>query len=224
MQYLWSSASGACKSDQAIYLRFAHNPVAKGMVLVTNGKKYVNMTDINFTKNPSEMDSSYPEPIPGSATTKPEGGSLRLIELMFFAYRDFVSDPDTILKNFDFGRAHHRVIHFVARNPGISVAELLDILQITKQSLARVLKQLVDTGYIEQRQGAQDRRQRLLYTTQKGADLFEQLRGPQSRRIDHALSQMSSEERKVAERFLFLMINEDERQMVERMNASIGKK
>lgn len=187
------------------------------------------MTDINSNKDTETSGSEQQRRLVTGATddapmAKPEGGSLRLIELMFFAYRDFVSDPDAILKTFDFGRAHHRVIHFVARNPGISVAELLDILQITKQSLARVLKQLIDTGYIEQRQGAHDRRQRLLYTTPQGADMFEQLRGPQSHRIDQALSQMSPEERKTAERFLFLMINEDERQMVERMNASIGKK
>ena len=66
------------------------------------------------------------------------------IELLFFAYRDFTSDPDEILKRYDFGRAHHRVIHFVGRNPGIAVAELLAILRITKQSLSRVLKQLVE--------------------------------------------------------------------------------
>ena len=84
-----------------------------------------------------------------------------LIELLFFAYRDFVGDADKILITFGFGRAHHRVLHFVHRNPGIKVAELLDILQITKQSLGRVLKQLIDEGYVEQQEGAIDRRQRL---------------------------------------------------------------
>ena len=86
-----------------------------------------------------------------------------LIELLFFAYRDFISDPDAILAKSDFGRAHHRVLHFVDRNPGLTVADLLDILKITKQSLARVLKELVDSGFIEQRTGLEDRRQRLLY-------------------------------------------------------------
>src|SRR5271169_5003665 len=89
-----------------------------------------------------------------------------LIELLFFAYRDFVGDPDEVLAKLGFGRAHHRVIHFVNRHPGIRVADLLDILKITKQSLGRVLKQLVDTGFIEQLQGPQDRRQRLLYPTE----------------------------------------------------------
>ena len=77
-----------------------------------------------------------------------------IIELLFFAYRDFVGDPDHVLEKFGFGRAHHRVLHFINRNPGIKVADLLVILKITKQSLGRVLKQLVDEGYVAQREGA----------------------------------------------------------------------
>src|ERR1044072_5090273 len=80
-----------------------------------------------------------------------------IIELLFFAYRDFVGDPDEVLSKFGFGRAHHRVLHFVNRNPGMKVAELLDILRITTQPLGRLLKQLVDQGYVLQREGAQDR-------------------------------------------------------------------
>ena len=91
-----------------------------------------------------------------------------LIELLFFAYRDFVGDADEALAKFGFGRAHHRVLHFVTRHPGIKVADLLDILNITKQSLGRVLKQLVDQGYVQQKEGESDRRQRLLYATPKG--------------------------------------------------------
>src|SRR6202035_2437610 len=94
-----------------------------------------------------------------------------LIELLFFAYRDFVGDPDEVLAKLGFGRAHHRVLHFVNRNPGMKVAELLDVLKITKQSLARVLRQLIREGYILQREGANDRRQRLLYVTPKGEAL-----------------------------------------------------
>src|SRR6202044_3238897 len=90
-----------------------------------------------------------------------------LIELLFFAYRDFVGDADEVLAKLGFGRAHHRVLHFVNRNPGMKVAELLGILKITKQSLGRVLKQLIDEGYVEQRTGA-DRRQRLLFVSAKG--------------------------------------------------------
>ena len=104
-----------------------------------------------------------------------------LIELLFFAYRDFVSDADDVLANYGFGRAHHRVLHFVNRNPGMKVADLLDILKITKQSLGRVLKQLVDNGFIEQKEGENDRRQRLLYTTPKGEALALKLAGLQGR-------------------------------------------
>src|SRR6202048_3931601 len=85
-----------------------------------------------------------------------------VIELLFFAYRDFIGDPDDVLAKLGFGRAHHRVLHFVNRNPGMKVAELLDILKITKQSLCRVLKALIDEGYVVQKEGAKDRRHRLL--------------------------------------------------------------
>ncbi len=96
---------------------------------------------------------------PSNDYTEPETLELlEFVELFFFAYRDFVSDPDRILEEFGFGRAHHRVIHFVGRNPNIRVANLLNILKITKQSLGRVLKQLVDEGYIEQKAGTKDRR------------------------------------------------------------------
>ena len=103
---------------------------------------------------------------------------IELIELLFFAYRDFVSEPDEILHELGFGRAHHRIIHFVGRNPGIRIAELLDILRITKQSLGRVLRELIETGYVLQREGARDRRQRLLYLTQKGEELRAELVRP----------------------------------------------
>ena len=85
-----------------------------------------------------------------------------LIELLFFAYRDFVSDPDEVLQDIGFGRAHHRVVHFIGRAPGMTVAQLLDILRITKQSLGRVLRDLVEKGYVYQKEGETDRRQRLL--------------------------------------------------------------
>ena len=100
-----------------------------------------------------------------------------VIELLFFAYRDFVGDADAVLAKFGFGRAHHRVLHFVNRNPGMKVAELLGILKITKQSLGRVLKQLIDEGYVEQKEGATDRRQRLLFVTAKGESLALKLAG-----------------------------------------------
>ena len=95
------------------------------------------------------------------------------IELLFFAYRDFTAEPDRILARYGFGRAHHRVIYFVGRHPSITVSELLGILNITKQSLSRVLGQLVREGFVSQRPGPQDRRQRLLTLTEKGEDLAE---------------------------------------------------
>lgn len=108
---------------------------------------------------------------------------MRLVELLFFAYRDFVSDPDAILADFGFGRAHHRVLHFVGRNPGMRVAELLDILRITKQSLGRVLRELIEKGYVYQEEGREDRRQRLLFLTESGHQLRLDLLEPQLRRI-----------------------------------------
>lgn len=133
------------------------------------------------------------------------------VELLFFAYRDFIGDPDAILDEYGFGRAHHRVLHFVNRNPGLSVAELLDILKITKQSLGRVLRELVEAGFVEQQTGEADRRQRLLYATAKGRDLALRLAAPQSRRISAALSALGPDGAAAAREFLRLMINADER-------------
>src|SRR5712692_6800174 len=101
------------------------------------------------------------------------------IELLFFAYRDFTAEPDAILTQYDFGRAHHRVIHFVGRHPQMTVGELLGILRITKQSLSRVLGQLVRQGFIIQHRGTEDRRQRLLELTEKGHELEQRLSEPQ---------------------------------------------
>src|ERR1700721_3843822 len=108
------------------------------------------------------------------------------IELLFFAYRDFTAEPDAILARYSFGRAHHRVVHFVGRRPQMTVGELLLILRITKQSLNRVLGQLVRQGFIVQHRGAQDRRQRLLELTEKGRELERQLSEPQRARVGAA--------------------------------------
>lgn len=166
-------------------------------------------------------------------TALPENGpddcsEMDLIELLFFAYRDFISDPDAILEQYGFGRAHHRVIHFVDRNPGMTVADLLIILRITKQSLARVLKQLVETGFIVQQPGPMDRRQRLLFTTQAGKDLAQRLTAPQSERLQNALSSLSQaissgsgtnvDAKDLAARFLFSIINERSRPKAARLS------
>jgi DNA-binding MarR family transcriptional regulator len=146
-----------------------------------------------------------------------EGSVVDLIELLFFAYRDFISDPDAILARSKFGRAHHRVLHFVDRNPGLTVADLLDILKITKQSLARVLKQLVDSGLIEQRPGEVDRRQRRLYATTHGQALSASLSAPQEARIKRALAALDPSARATVAAFLFGMIDSEERPKAARL-------
>ncbi len=137
-----------------------------------------------------------------------------MIELFFFAYRDFVGDADRLLEKYKFGRAHHRVLHFVDRRPGLAIAALLDILKITKQSLNRVLKQLLDGGFVEARAGANDRRQRLLYTTPKGAALARELARLQSDRFVRVLGELPPDARRSATEFLLAMIDEDDRDSV----------
>lgn len=143
-----------------------------------------------------------------------DGGVLDLVELFFFAYRDFVGDADRLLETYGFGRAHHRVLHFVDRRPGLSIAALLDILRITKQSLNRVLKQLLDAGLVEARAGAHDRRQRLLYLTPRGEALARELATLQSERFRRVLGDMPPPARDAAADFLFAMIDADERARV----------
>ncbi|AXS41442.1 MarR family transcriptional regulator [Breoghania sp. L-A4] len=168
------------------------------------------MADVNFNMPKQWTDAAQ------AAGMDDASGSLEyeLIELLFFAYRDFISDPDEILAEYGFGRAHHRVLHFVSRNPGIRVTELLDILKITKQSLGRVLKQLIDEDFIEQRTGPLDRRQRLLYATDKGRALSERLAAPQSRRLARALAELPEGGHEIARQFLYRIIDENERARV----------
>ena len=130
-----------------------------------------------------------------------------LIELFFFAYRDFVGDADRLLESYRFGRAHHRVLHFVNRQPGLTIAELLDILKITKQSLSRVLKELLDQNFVEARSGVADRRQRHLFTTAKGRKLALDLAQLQSRRFARVLENAPDGARQEAIRFLLAMID-----------------
>jgi len=171
------------------------------------------MTDINSLTIADRSDAASQGDRSGEALVD-------LIELFFFAYRDFISDPDAILSKYGFGRAHHRVIHFVDRNPGLTVADLLDILKITKQSLGRVLKQLVDGGFIHQVTGPHDRRQRLLYATVEGRALAARLSEPQSRRIRAALARLDPQARQTVSRFLFAMIDPAEQPKVARL---VGK-
>ncbi len=133
-----------------------------------------------------------------------------IIELLFFAYRDFVGDADHELEAFGFGRAHHRVLHFVHRYPGLKVADLLDVLRITKQSLGRVLKQLLDEGYIVQKAGNNDRRQRLLYATAKGEALVAKLAGLQTERLNRALRGIDPAGLETIRQFLRAMIDRED--------------
>ena len=177
------------------------------------------MADISIT-TPGKTRSAA-EPIEPTASVREPCWDL--IELLFFAYRDFVSDPDQVLEKLGFGRAHHRVLHFVNRNPGIKVADLLEVLKITKQSLGRVLKQLIDEGYVVQREGADDRRQRLLYASPAGETLAMKLAGLQTARIGRVLDHLGPGAREIARRFLAGMIDADERERVLRLIASADR-
>ncbi len=140
----------------------------------------------------------------------PEAPLYDLIELMFFAYRDFVRDADLILAGDGFGRAHHRVLYFATRRPGLTIAELLDILQITKQSLNRVLKDLVDRGYVFNRLGETDRRQRLLSATPRGEALIEEIAAVQSTRFTRAFARLGGDAQARAAAFLAAMMEGDD--------------
>jgi DNA-binding MarR family transcriptional regulator len=159
-------------------------------------EKYVNMTDIISAQELGEAETTA------------------LIELLFFAYRDFVSDPDAILEEFGFGRAHHRVIHFVGRDPGMTVQQLLDILRITKQSLGRVLKELIDKGYVFQKEGESDRRQRLLHLTAEGEALRQRLMAPQIARIRRAAAQSNADAAHIYRMVLYNMVSPENRDSV----------
>jgi DNA-binding MarR family transcriptional regulator len=136
------------------------------------------------------------------------------IELMFFAYRGFTADPDRLLAEHDYGRAHHRAIHFINRKPGLTVNELLAILAVTKQSLNRVLRQLVEDGLVESRVGAVDRRQRNLHLTATGQALERELSEAQRRRVRAAFSSAGPDAVQGFRKVLEQMIDPDQRAWV----------
>ncbi len=140
----------------------------------------------------------------------------RGIELLFYAYRDFTAEPDAILAEYGFGRAHHRAIYFVGRNPGTTVSELLAILRITKQSLSRVLGQLVREGFIAQRRGTRDRRQRLLYLTDKGTELEQRLTATQRARVARAYREAGAQAVEGYRKVLAGLVDETERRALAR--------
>ncbi|AXO13692.1 MULTISPECIES: MarR family winged helix-turn-helix transcriptional regulator [Thalassospira] len=137
------------------------------------------------------------------------------IELLFYAYRDFTEVADQMLAQYNFGRAHHRVIYFVSRNPGITVSDLLSILKITKQSLSRVLGQLVREGFIEQKTGVQDRRQRLLTLTEKGEALERELTEQQRALIAAAYREAGAESVEGFRKVMMGMMDEKDRKRFE---------
>jgi DNA-binding MarR family transcriptional regulator len=187
--------------------------------------KYVNIADIKSSlsmdaalsaKMEARRDKAGARALPGEA--EPELAPMfDLIELLFFAYRDFVGDADRLLETYGFGRAHHRVLHFVNRRPGLMIAELLDILRITKQSLNRVLKDLLEQGFVEARPGIADRRQRLLFATAKGRRLALDLARLQTERFARALAELPPGAREHAIAFLLAVVDPQERGAVERL-------
>jgi DNA-binding MarR family transcriptional regulator len=198
------------------------------MADIIQAKIYVNMTDLNTPLSRGRKTAgnkragaradgtvvANTDTISVSIEAMPEADLHAFAELLFFAYRDFTGDPDAILKDFGFGRAHHRVLHFVHRHPGLRVADLLDILNITKQSLSRVLKQLIDQGYITQKAGASDRRERLLHPTERGKALAVRLAAPQMVRLREALAAAGPATEPAIRRFLEAMINAEDRPRV----------
>lgn len=168
------------------------------------------MTDVILPNDDAKSAAHAPDS--GMITDQP---LYELIELLFFAYRDFVRDPDEILDRFGFGRAHHRVLHFVNRHPGLKVTELLDILKITKQSLGRVLRELIEQEFIESRAGKTDRRQRLLFTTPRGKALAEEMAHLQTCRIRRALEIAEAGTGQKVAAFLLGMVDPAERMRVE---------
>jgi DNA-binding MarR family transcriptional regulator len=173
------------------------------------------MTDITSDGRSPQRPAGTPPSAGDEGRRYPSAELIACIELFYFAYRGFTCDPDIILEQYSFGRAHHRVLHFVHRNPGLKVAELLDILKITKQSLARVLKQLVDEGFIIQKAGNEDRRERRLYVSAKGARLTDKLTQIQAKRIELAFEKLGPGAESAAREFLFAMIADKDRPQVE---------
>jgi DNA-binding MarR family transcriptional regulator len=170
---------------------------------IPRGLDYVNSADLIG----SSMSSDVSKPGPPRQPRRGEEPMYELIEQFFFAYRDFVGDADRLLEAYGFGRAHHRVLYFVSRRPGLTIAELLEILRITKQSLNRVLRELVDKNFVEIQAGALDRRRRQLYATPDGERLALKLALVQTRRFALALEQLGDWGLPSAQAFLKAMID-----------------
>jgi DNA-binding MarR family transcriptional regulator len=162
------------------------------------------------------VDQRVVEPTSGNlALDLSEKALRRAIELLFFAYRDFTGEADVLLARYGFGRAHHRVIYFVGRHPGVSVSELLTILRITKQSLSPVLSQLMRDGFIVQRPNPADRRRRHLHLTPEAEALEQQLTARQAKLIAAAFDAAGAEAACGFTTVLRAIINKEDRQRFE---------
>ena len=144
------------------------------------------------------------------------------IEAMFFAYRGFTADPDRILSNKGYGRAHHRAIHFINRSPGTTVNNLLSILGVTKQSLNRVLRALVEDGLVESRVGTRDKRERHLFLTEAGEALERELSNAQRDRMRSAFRQAGPDAVAGFRQVLEAMMDSDLRRHYTRLKESNG--
>ena len=165
------------------------------------------------------MDQSVSSPpndrvSPGRDADSGEAGLRSVIELLFFAYRDFTHDADTLLARYGFGRPHHRIIYFVGRQPGIGVGELLSILKVTKQSLAPVLSQLVEGGFVVQRRDPSDGRRRQLFLTPEAEALERALTARQAARIANAFAEAGGDAADGFARVLRAIVNPEDRHRV----------
>lgn len=145
------------------------------------------------------------------------------IELMFYAYRDFTFEIDQRLKDHQLGRAHHRALYFIGRHPGQTVGHLLSILKVTKQSISRVLKDLIEQGYVEQKSGARDRRERLLWLSPKGQELERDLTDRQSQRFARAYRETGAEAVEGFRKVLLGLLDPAERQIVDKRLRGGGR-
>ncbi len=182
-----------------------------------NAILYVNMVDVN-SRTPRK-----PLPRPAAPAPVAEEELRQAIELLFYAYRDVTAEPDRLLAAFKFGRAHHRVLHFVGRNPGINVAELLVILRITKQSLARVLRDVMAHGFLVQNTDAVDRRRRRLFLTTDGVALEAKLSAPQQARWARAFADAGPDAVAGCRRVLLSLVNDTDRAALQRAQTARGR-
>ena len=142
----------------------------------------------------------------------------KIIELLFFSYRDFTSGPDKILDKINFGRAHHRVLYFIGKRNSITIRELLAILQITKQSLSRVLNQLVNEKYVNLSKG-DDKRTKNLTLTKKGFELKDQLSNIQINKIKNIIKEANEVDINGFKKILYNMIDEENKIKFNKLNT-----